>query len=352
MRFSPQIKPAHNNCTGCGKLFLSNEQIRGQVDHEEEGFNHEARILFVSDSYKYEAGELTPFTMREEALIFDTMSKLGFNEYVPFVEFTAAVKCPNIKDKDMNTADKEICRKNIQATISVMNPDIIFVCGNLPLNMVTKKTGITMKRGKVQEYYHPDTEEQIPVFPILHPIQVLAEPKNAYLFDIDIQNGIEQFVIKNKESTGFKYQVLNSVEELTVLAEAFKFPGERLMAVDLETQGLAFKTHKTQTVSMSFQGTSGDINTLVVPVYHNESLLEDDGIDIFVKMLSTVMADPTVMKVFHKANFDLKFLMGLGITEFNNICDTKLMQHSVDENVPKSLKDLVSYYFQSEQHII
>ena len=51
--------------------------------------------------------------------------------------------------------------------------------------------------------------------------------------------------------------------------------------------------------------------------------------------------------IFHNAKFDLKFLIHYNIRVVN-VWDTKIMHHFIDENVPKSLMDLVKIYFSSE----
>jgi ribonuclease D len=49
------------------------------------------------------------------------------------------------------------------------------------------------------------------------------------------------------------------------------------------------------------------------------------------------------------AGFDLKFLKRYGVDEVYNVYDTKLLQHLYKEDVPKSLADLVYYYFPEEK---
>jgi uracil-DNA glycosylase family 4 len=169
------------------------------MDHEEEGFPNECSILFVSESFKMEFGELTPFTSKEEALIESAIEKAGFKHLLGSVEYTAAVKCPSVKDKDMSKDDKDICRQHIAKTIEKCKPSLIFVCGNLPMVMLTKKSGIMNKRGKIIDHY-----EGIPVVPIYNPTQVIVEPKNDYLFSLDIQNAIEQ-VLAHPELSKWEY---------------------------------------------------------------------------------------------------------------------------------------------------
>ena len=314
------------------------------MDHEEEGFPDECTILFVSESFKMEFGELTPFTQKEEALIEQALEKSGHKNLIGLTEYTAAVKCPSVKDKDMSKDDKDICRQHIAKTIEKCKPKLIFVCGNLPMVMLTKKSGIMTKRGKIVAEY-----EGIPVVAIYHPTQVIVEPQNEYLFCLDIQNAIEQVLIKENTNSEFEWDMIDTLDKLHSLDAYTLFD----VAIDIETTGLDFLKDKIQTLALSFDA-NGKQKTVVIPIYHKEFQNLDVAsgwVPEVIKFLNKVFQAPS-LKILHKAQFDLKFLTQLGVEVQGTICDTKIMQHLIDENLPKSLKDLVGYYFPSEQGII
>lgn len=311
------------------------------MDHEEQGFQEDCTILFISESFKLEFGELTPFFQKEEELIESAIRKAGHKNLIPKVEYTAAVKCPNVKDKDMSKDDKDICRQHIAKTVEKCKPKLIFLCGNLPLVMLTKKSGIMNKRGKILEEY-----QGIPVVPIYNPTQVLVEPQNQYLFDLDIQNAIEQVLIKKDTESEFTWELVDTEAKLSSLEAYIKYDA----AVDIETTGLDFLKNKIQTIAISFDA-DGKQKTFAIPVHHKEFNATGDWISNVVSFLNKLFESPS-LKILHKAQFDLKFLSRLGVEVQGTICDTKIMQHLIDENLPKSLKDLVGYYFPSEQGII
>tara|TARA_R110000868_G_scaffold13711_3_gene63581 strand:- start:9897 stop:10817 length:921 start_codon:yes stop_codon:yes gene_type:complete len=306
------------------------------MDYLEEGFNKDCEILFISDSYKLEYGELTPFSQREEDLIYGIIKYLNY-DILGKIEFTAAVKCPQVKDSDIGTVDKNICRNHIWDTIlSCPNLKLIFVCGNLPMVMLTKKSGITTKRGKKLEY------NGIPVIPIFNPTQVLMEPQNEYLFKLDIQNGFDQHYFKKESKSDFIWELLYTDETLSKLDSI-----NSDVAIDIETTGLDFMKDEIQTIALTSEGNP----TYVVPVFHKEFDLPTGWCTNLLIKLNRICKSEH-RKIFHKAQFDTKFLARFGITEITNIWDTKLMQHMIDENLPKGLKDLVGYYFPDEQDII
>ena len=344
MRILPDpFKLQNNLCNGCSILEKS-KPCHSIMDHEEEGFPDECTILFVSESFKMEFGELTPFTQKEEALIEQALEKSGHKNLIGLTEYTAAVKCPSVKDKDMSKDDKDICRQHIAKTVQKCKPKLIFVCGNLPMVMLTKKSGIMTKRGKIVAEY-----EGTPVVAIYHPTQVIVEPQNEYLFCLDIQNAIEQVLIKENTNSEFEWDMIDTLDKLHSLDAYTLFD----VAIDIETTGLDFLKDKIQTLALSFDA-NGKQKTVVIPIYHKEFQNLDVAsgwVPEVIKFLNKVFQTPS-LKILHKAQFDLKFLTQLGVEVQGTICDTKIMQHLIDENLPKSLKDLVGYYFPSEQGII
>lgn len=341
MRILPDpFKSENSDCKGCS-LLQRNQVCHSIMDHQEEGFNKSCEILFVSESFKLEYGEITPFLSKEQELIESVLESAGFKHLIPHVEYTASVKCINVKDRDMGKEDKDICRKHILTTVKTCKPKVIFVCGNLPLVMLTKKSGIMAKRGKAFEY------EGIPVVALYHPIQVLMEPQNEYLFKLDIQNGIETYYNRRGTDSEFTWELLDTVDKLNKLSDHKDCD----VAVDIETTGLNFLGDEIQTIALSFYR-SGKITTFTIPMHHKEFDPPANWFSTVNKLLTEVFTNEYTKKIFHKAQFDTKFLARDGFPDIRNIYDTKLMQHMVDENLPKSLKDLVSYYFPNEQGVI
>jgi uracil-DNA glycosylase family 4 len=306
------------------------------MDHDEQGFNHNAEILFVSESFKLEFGELTPFSAKEENLFESALKEL-----INVTEYTASVKCPTVKDKDISKDDKDICRKHIATTIAkCKNLKLIFACGNLPLVMLTKKSGIMDKRGKTYMY------NNIPVVPIYHPYQVIVEPQNKYLFDLDIQNAIETHYFKKQSVSKFEWELVYTLDKLHALKNYVGID----VAVDIETTGLDFLKDEIQTIALSFDGEQQ--RTFCIPLYHKEFNAPFGWAAEVASVLNLLLSHDFSKKIFHKAQFDTKFLAREGVKLIRNIYDTKLIQHMIDENVPKSLNDLCQYYFPEELGII
>jgi uracil-DNA glycosylase family 4 len=292
-------------------------------------------VLFLSDSIKHRFGKSYAFSKQEIEIISDFFPGDTY-------QMAASVKCPSVKEADMSPANMEACRNYLQATIDKVKPRLVFVCGNLAMKMLIKKSGITDKRGKSYDY-STDNGHDCVVVPIFHPYSVVKEPRHRVLFETDIRNAYEKYVLGKTHEGKLEYKVLTDIQEVVHLAEKLK-DSEETLAMDIETTGLNFLTDSIQTIAISSRETNW-----VIPCDHKDSPFRKGEPD-YGKMwvsLRAILQNPRNKKVFHNAKFDLKFLINYGIYT-KNVWDTKIMHHLLDENLPKSLMDLVKLYFPTE----
>jgi hypothetical protein len=317
-------------CQGCSILSQSKPQ-HTVLDYETIS---KSDVLFLSESYRYRFGKVHAFTDVERETI---------KKHFPYrCAFSTAIKCPSVKEVDMSPDNMKICRTHLEATIDAVKPILVFACGNLAMKMLIKKSGITNKRGKAFEYSTTEGHSCV-VIPIFHPYSVIKEPRHEYLFEADIKNGYEKYVLGKKSEGDFSYGVLMSVSEVEMLEYRLKQSNDTI-AVDIETTGLNFLTDSIQTIAIS----SKDGNW-VIPLDHKDSpfIKGTKQYPFIWKALRKILENPNNRKVFHNAKFDLKFLVHHGIYA-RNVWDTKIMHHLINENVPKSLMDLVKLYFPGE----
>jgi|TARA_R110002020_G_scaffold146881_6_gene321864 hypothetical protein len=292
-------------------------------------------VLFLSDSIKYRFGKSYAFSKQEREIISEVFPGSSY-------QTAASVKCPSVKEADMSPTNMEACRNFLEATIDKVKPRLVFACGNLAMKMLIKKSGITSKRGKSYEFSTDDGHTCI-VVPIFHPYSVVKEPRHRILFETDIRNAYEKYVLGKTHEGKLEYKVLTEIQEVRELAERLRDTDETL-AMDIETTGLNFLTDKIQTIAISSRETNW-----VIPCDHKDSPFktdEPDSASMWVN-LKRILENPRNKKVFHNAKFDLKFLLSYGI-HTKNVWDTKIMHHLLDENLPKSLMDLVKLYFPTE----
>ena len=317
-------------CDGCTILEKS-KPCHSIMDYED---LKEAPVLFLSDSLNYRLGTITPFSKAEIALIDEC--------YKESYQLAASVKCPSVKEADMNPNNMNLCRVHLEATIDKVKPKLVFPCGNLAMKMLIKKSGITSKRGKSYEFTTALGHRCI-VVPIFHPYSCIKEPRHTVLFRTDIQNAYEKYVLGKTSEGDFKYKVLTKIEEVQALADQLKDSNVTL-AADIETTGLNFLKDSIMSIAL----TSHE-DTWVIPLDHKDSPFKkgEESYATAWKCLRQILENPKNKKVFHNAKFDLKFLINYGIYT-KNVWDTKIMHHLLDENMPKGLMDLTKLYFANE----
>ena len=322
-------------CEGCSILGKS-KTCHSYMDYED---LQESKVLFLAQSLKDRMGSMISFTQQDLRLIKESYK----DEFV----CSAAVKCPEVKEADMTPDNMKICRTHLEATIDKVKPKLVFACGNLAMKMLIKKSGITSKRGKSYDYTTPNGHSCV-VVPIFHPYSVVYEPRHKYLFQTDVRNAYEMYILKKENQGDFKYQTLTKIEDVEVLGQMLEH-SEETLAIDIETTGLNFLYDDIQTIAFSSKD-----NTWVITLDHKDSPFkkEADGQDPSYygkvwSVLKKILENPKNKKVFHNAKFDLKFLINYGIYT-KNVWDTKIMHHFIDENLPKSLMDLVKLYFPTE----
>lgn len=312
-------------CENCSILQVK-KPVHAYIDHETVG---QVDVLFLVDSLVWNGFSIEHLNASEEGL---------FDRYIkPIMKNTswtvlASVKCPDVKEKEMKPNDMRACRSFLDETISVVKPKLIFTCGNLPLKMLMKESGITNKRG-VTYYY-----KEIPVIPLFHPMSVILEPRNMTLFQMDIHNGYNKYILHDTTPPKVEWRVITDFYDYSWLIST-----GQTIAIDIETTGLNFLTDKIQTVGITYKE-DDQLYQLIIPVFHKEAPQERTWISAVTQFLRGVCGNPSNKKILQNAKFDMKFLLALGITVIN-VDDTKLKSHLVNENMPKALRDLVKQFF-------
>jgi len=299
-----------------------------------------APVLFLSDSLKYKFGSVNAFSKAEANLIYECYTDNLANVLSNDIRMAASVKCPGVRDADMSPTNSNLCRVHLEATIDKVKPKLVFACGNLAMKMLIKKSGITSKRGKSYTFTTALGHNCV-VVPITHPYSCIKEPRDLPLFKNDIKNAYEKYILGTKSGGNFSYKVLMKIEEVRALEEELK-DTEETLAVDIETTGLNFRKDYIMSIALTTQE-----DTWVIPLDHKDSPFQIENYWKVWASLRRILENPKNKKVFHNAKFDLKFLINYGIYT-KNVWDTKIMHHLLDENMPKSLMDLVKLYFASE----
>lgn len=333
---SQLFKQDNKKCTGCS-ILNKNLTQHSIMDYE---YLSPSEILFVSDSLKIHQGEFVPFRPNEFGLIKRKLANLVDTS----VAYSASVKCPNIGNDDISTKDRKICRSHLEDTINVVKPKLVFACGSLATRMFYgRSTDLGKVRGDIVDMDLGG--HQFKLVSILHPYQVIAEPKNDYLFSLDIENSINLIINNKVKESNFDY--LQVFDIATLNRVKHRFLGEAPIAIDIETTGLNFLEDLIHTISLSVVDDEGHL-TIAIPVDHKEAKATISFKSKVFDFIQDALSNTKNRKILQNCKFDLKFLMRYGVSGAKNVFDTKLMQHCYREEIPKSLRDLVNYYFPNE----
>lgn len=315
-------------CDGCSILKQSKAE-HCIVDYEEVS---PVDVLFLTESYSCSrGGRCVAIDKQAKTLIKSIIDPLQVS-----YAFSPSVKCPSVKDADMTPNDREICRTHLDNTVKAYNPKLIFVCGNLAMKMLIKKSGITSKRGSLYTY------GDYSVVPLFHPYSVVVEPKNKFLFERDIKNSVDKYVFGNTTKMDFKYEYVDTLEKVEDLCWELSDTKEAV-ACDIETTGLNFRTDSIMTIAFSTRK-----NNWVIPIFHKDSpFSEEEAASILGGQVKSILENPNNKKILQNCKFDIKFLMKYGVLP-TNVWDTKIMAHFFNETMPKGLMDLVKLFFPEE----
>lgn len=342
MDLNKLFNPPNPKCAGCS-LLSKPMQCHTILDYE---FREPVDILFISDYPKMYQGDFVAFRPGEYKLIKSELQAAGItNEKIGF---TFSVKCPIQKSDEINKKDMPICRYHLEDTIKQYNPKLIFACGKLATDMLFGKSiDVGKRRGKLV-----DIEIDGKIYKassIFHPWQVIAEPKNSYLFNLDIRECLEDVILGRVKKTDFVFIPIHSISDLAEHSKEF-LDTENPISIDIETTGLNFLEDTVHTIALSLL--SPDMKTVLrtisMPLDHKDAKY---GLAYKVAVcdtLSKIVSNPKNRKILQNCKFDIKFMMNYGISIPKNIWDTKLMQHIYSEEIPRSLSDLVKYHFPGE----
>lgn len=278
------------------------------------------------------SSEIVNVGIRERAYLKEVCRRVGIKSW----DVRATYRIPDIDEADITKEETAELRVKLLDSIDENPPKVIIPVSNLALKLIAKKSGIFTKRGKAYKFAG---NAEIMVAPSYNLYDVFDEPSLRPLFEQDVDNAYHRFVLDHKSKWKEGYTLISNTSSiLSAFKVIFQSP---TLAIDLETTGLDFVKDKVTAISM----TTSDLQTFVFPMYHFESPLTDVEIDLVTNKLEEVMASPSIEKVLHNCQFDIKFLLRLGIAGFKNISDTKIIHSIINENNPHGLKDILKELF-------
>lgn len=248
-----------------------------------------------------------PFSGPSGRVIRTLLDKLGVPYYL-----SNAVRCLT---KDFSPSVVKNCLTWTDTEIRELQPKVIVALGAVAASQLGF-SGVGEHRGQVLEY------QGIPVVITWHPAAILRDQTLLPQLWADLQLA-KRLALGENLNEEVPYRVLETPQELLDWLRDRDGP----LALDIETQGLQWTIHKITSIQMS----DGQESVVFPP-----ELLENPDVRDRLSRIPVVG---------HNLPYDLGFILyhyGLRLTP---VGDSMLGAHLINENISKSLKQLVSAEF-------
>lgn len=302
--------------------------------------NKNADIMIISEAPKpNETRYGKPFVDKAGNLIDECFEKSDINRDDIFITTVLLGKPPenSMMHKWAKEALKVCPQKYLEDAIKRVNPKVIILLGNTPLNYFHGIIGIKKVRGKIMHW------NGIPTIPALHPSYFLKGKIGAahqLVSDLRLAKRLSN-VEKRVE-----YKLVDTVEKCYDLLD--KINNVNNFAIDTETTGLNTYKAKVFGIPISFDWYTG----YYMPI--RKKRIIGNGLEWFheekeqkwiLYYLKHILADKRKAKALHNANYDLRmFNNDLGMKFKGKIVDTMITNHLLNENYPKDLSFLSTAY--------
>lgn len=249
-----------------------------------------------------------PFTGPSGRVIRTLLDKLGVPYYLSY-----AIRCQS--QQNVTPFVITNCLSWTKVEIQEVQPKVIVALGATAA-LQLGFSGINEHRGQILEY------EGVPVVVTWHPSAVFRDQNLLSQLWADLQLA-KRLVLGENPNEEIPYRVLETPQELLNWLKDRSGP----LALDIETQGLQWTLHEITSIQMS------DGHEAVI---FSPQLLKDPNVRDRLSQIPIVG---------HNLPYDLGFILyhyGLRLTP---VGDSMLGAHMINENISKSLKQLVAAEF-------
>lgn len=301
------------------------------------GYEH-SEVMIIGEA-PGEAEERTgePFRGKAGQLLTKLLDAEGFDRNDLFI--CNAVSCRPPGNRTPTKGEIKACKKWLDYQTSVVKPKYVLILGNVPLEAITGKKGITKMRGRP---FEQDGRIYLPTF---HPAFALREPANEEIIarDIKMLSDIVDFggIPEERE---LNYRTVATREDVEEMLRDLK----GYVSIDLETSQLYPWQHavvdeltkqwsmgpKASIQSIGF-GTSN--NQWCLPINHPQSPWKEHE---FHTIIERIDRKTDISWVTHNGKFDMLWMRVHFGVEWEISFDTMLAHYIWDENDFHGLKEL------------
>lgn len=342
------------------------------------------KIMFVGEApTKIEIDRRKMFTGGGGSVLTDVLSDLRWDQ--EDIYFTNAIRCFDpAKKPSQDTKALEQCRKHLIKEIARVKPRYVVTMGEPAVRQIQGLRGIMANRGKHREVTVGNVTFQ--TMATIHPNFVFHDPGKKGLFAQDLRLAKRLYKNPNWKPKPRHYVICKTFKKVKrFFREVSKV---KFLATDTETSG--YNYHKKKLVASAFDFRQGHLLCLsfswksrtawVIPLVKLKAkpMWTMKQMTFILKSLKELYERLDLLSTGHNFKFDQRFLSRLGTNAARmgdwieyprykkearalwpnfdvdvykmglftkkkkmGVRDTMLMQHLIDENATKGLKDLV-----------
>lgn len=325
------------------------------------------RVMIVGEApgaNEDEAGE--PFIGNAGKMLSELLTNAGIKRNECYI--TNSVKCrPPANRKPKASEVKTCAHAYLWKEVGMFKPEFVLTLGNVGMQAITGKSGITKHRGVANIRYFAalnadgtlcDEPVESTVFSTFHPAAILRNPmfrepteadlhRFARLLRGDSASGISPTaikIIKSRAHLAWLRTHLMQAREISFDLETFCDHPQALMADKANLQEYRGDEH-SHVCSISF--TTAEGTSYVVPLWHPQSPWGVDAKGNLTKAvdrrvlaaLRPCLERADAKYIGHNGKFDVRWLHAKGV-KARVTFDTLLAAHMLDENRMNGLKPL------------
>ena len=282
-----------------------------------------------------EVGLKAPFVGESGKLLRKLLDDVGLDSNA--ISYLNVVYChPPGNETPVKSALKLCPPAFLDVDLAAIKPEAVILAGSVALKHFFSKYKIMERKGSIL------VKDGISFFPVLHPAYCLRNRNFVPMLRADL-NKVNLF-LKGELYQDRKYQL--AMDELSLLNVGMFLQQQKILSVDIETNGLDPCAPDAKILCISFGFASG--KAFCIPLDHPENI--NIHIQDVCRKVVTEVLKSDVAKVLHNCVFDLKWLTKFGYEVHGVISDTMIMSYLLDENrLSYSLKVLAPEFLTGYQ---
>jgi uracil-DNA glycosylase family 4 len=274
------------------------------------------------------------FSGRAGQLLDTYLASAGLADRSPYI--SNVVKCRPPDNRSPERIEWKTCYRYFLREVKTVRPRGILLLGNVALNAVTGKSGITKHRG-VRLTSRDGALKGCPIMATIHPAYVLRNPGQGPTFGEDLRR-FARLLDGQFQEVPVRTKLIRTTRQVKQLAQKIR-AYEGIIAYDTEDKYAPWHPEwAVVLLGVSFDGEVG----YVVPLDHPDSELRSQWKPA-LRLLAAALRGTRAKLVAQSGKHDNLQLAGVG-QPVEHSFDLLLAAHLLDENRPKNLGFLAQTY--------